>query len=125
MLVEGHADQEHWGRRLMATAFDNETEAKNCSEPGMLLWEGGCLCVWRGRGRTTATSLNESFSPYLALIEAKTPKGATQIQIWPRLSHDPLNIDLVSLLFKAASPKKICLSFAVVVYSPINAIGSV
>ncbi|XP_076011183.1 sodium/potassium/calcium exchanger 4 [Genypterus blacodes] len=35
MLVEGHPDQEHWGRRLMATAFENETEAKNCSEPAI------------------------------------------------------------------------------------------
>lgn len=34
MIVEGHPDLEHWGRRLMASEPDNETEAKNCSEPG-------------------------------------------------------------------------------------------
>lgn len=38
MIVEGHPD-EHWGRRLMASVPDNETEAKNCSEPGMLSYE--------------------------------------------------------------------------------------
>nr|XP_020459634.1 sodium/potassium/calcium exchanger 4 [Monopterus albus] len=35
MVVEGHADVEHWGRRLMASEPDNETEAKNCSEPAI------------------------------------------------------------------------------------------
>ncbi|XP_056261657.1 sodium/potassium/calcium exchanger 4 isoform X2 [Seriola aureovittata] len=35
MLVEGHPNQEHWGRRLMASAPDNETELKNCSEPAI------------------------------------------------------------------------------------------
>lgn len=34
MIVEGHPDLEHWGRRLMASDLDNETEAKNCSAPG-------------------------------------------------------------------------------------------
>ncbi|KAM8725925.1 sodium/potassium/calcium exchanger 4 isoform 2-T2 [Acanthopagrus schlegelii] len=34
MIVEGHPD-EHWGRRLMALVSDNETEAKNCSEPAI------------------------------------------------------------------------------------------
>ncbi|XP_036942448.1 sodium/potassium/calcium exchanger 4 isoform X1 [Acanthopagrus latus] len=34
MIVEGHPD-EHWGRRLMASVPDNETEAKNCSEPAI------------------------------------------------------------------------------------------
>lgn len=34
MIVEGHPDLEHWGRRLMASALENETEPKNCSEPG-------------------------------------------------------------------------------------------
>lgn len=34
MIVEGHPDLEHWGRRLMASEPDNETEAKNCSAPG-------------------------------------------------------------------------------------------
>lgn len=38
MIVEGHPSLEHWGRRLMASAPDNETE-KNCSEPGMLFYE--------------------------------------------------------------------------------------
>lgn len=36
MIVEGHPDAEHWGRRLMASVPDNETEQKNCSAPGML-----------------------------------------------------------------------------------------
>ena len=36
MIVEGHPDLEQWGRRLMAVVPDNETEQKNCSEPGML-----------------------------------------------------------------------------------------
>ncbi|GAA6228886.1 sodium/potassium/calcium exchanger 4 [Lates japonicus] len=35
MMVEGHPDLEHWGRRLMASAPDNETEQKNCSEPAI------------------------------------------------------------------------------------------
>ncbi|XP_073348379.1 sodium/potassium/calcium exchanger 4 isoform X1 [Pagrus major] len=34
MIVEGHPD-EHWGRRLMASVPDNETEPKNCSEPAI------------------------------------------------------------------------------------------
>ncbi|XP_042246525.1 sodium/potassium/calcium exchanger 4 isoform X1 [Thunnus thynnus] len=34
MIVEGHPNHEHWGRRLMASAMDNETE-KNCSEPAI------------------------------------------------------------------------------------------
>ncbi|XP_071323985.1 sodium/potassium/calcium exchanger 4 isoform X3 [Trachinotus anak] len=34
MIVEGHPNLEHWGRRLMASAPDNETE-KNCSEPAI------------------------------------------------------------------------------------------
>lgn len=37
MIVEGHPDIEHWGRRLMASISENETEPKNCSEPGMFL----------------------------------------------------------------------------------------
>ncbi|XP_071402712.1 sodium/potassium/calcium exchanger 4 isoform X2 [Centroberyx affinis] len=35
MLVEGHPDHEHWGRRLMASTPDNETEAKNCTAPAV------------------------------------------------------------------------------------------
>ncbi|XP_067338524.1 sodium/potassium/calcium exchanger 4 isoform X5 [Channa argus] len=35
MIVEGHPDLEHWGRRLMASEPDNETEAKNCSAPAI------------------------------------------------------------------------------------------
>ncbi|KAM7395181.1 hypothetical protein PAMA_006779 [Pampus argenteus] len=35
MTVEGHADHERWGRRLMASAPDNETEQKNCTEPAI------------------------------------------------------------------------------------------
>ncbi|XP_035534632.1 sodium/potassium/calcium exchanger 4 [Morone saxatilis] len=35
MLVEGHPDAEHWGRRLMASVPDNETEQKNCSAPAI------------------------------------------------------------------------------------------
>uniref|UniRef100_A0A7N6B4I3 Sodium/calcium exchanger membrane region domain-containing protein n=1 Tax=Anabas testudineus TaxID=64144 RepID=A0A7N6B4I3_ANATE len=35
MIVEGHPDLEHWGRRLMASDLDNETEAKNCSAPAI------------------------------------------------------------------------------------------
>ncbi|KAM9339147.1 sodium/potassium/calcium exchanger 4 [Symphorus nematophorus] len=34
MIVEGHPVGEHWGRRLMASGSDNETE-KNCSEPAI------------------------------------------------------------------------------------------
>ena len=37
MLVKGHADHHHWGRRLMASALDNETAEKNCTEPGTFL----------------------------------------------------------------------------------------
>ncbi|KAI4802217.1 hypothetical protein KUCAC02_020069, partial [Chaenocephalus aceratus] len=33
MIVEGHPNLEHWGRRLMASVPDNETEQKNCSAP--------------------------------------------------------------------------------------------
>lgn len=36
MIVEGQPVIDHWGRRLMASAPENETEEKNCSEPGML-----------------------------------------------------------------------------------------
>lgn len=39
MIVEGHPSVEHWGRRLMASSLDNETEQKNCSEPGTLFHE--------------------------------------------------------------------------------------
>ncbi|XP_071760452.1 sodium/potassium/calcium exchanger 4 isoform X2 [Centroberyx gerrardi] len=35
MLVEGHPDYEHWGRRLMASTPDNETEGKNCTAPAV------------------------------------------------------------------------------------------
>ncbi|XP_046905927.1 sodium/potassium/calcium exchanger 4 [Hypomesus transpacificus] len=35
MLVKGHADHHHWGRRLMASALDNETAEKNCTEPAI------------------------------------------------------------------------------------------
>lgn len=38
MIVEGHPVTEHWGRRLMASVPENETE-KNCSEPGMLIFK--------------------------------------------------------------------------------------
>ncbi|XP_059211968.1 sodium/potassium/calcium exchanger 4 isoform X2 [Centropristis striata] len=34
MLVEGHPNPDHWGRRLMASVSDNETE-KNCSDPAV------------------------------------------------------------------------------------------
>ncbi|CAL8393365.1 unnamed protein product [Arctogadus glacialis] len=34
MQVHGHADHEHWGRRLMSSPTDgNQTESKNCTEP--------------------------------------------------------------------------------------------
>lgn len=36
MTAEGHPIIDHWGRRLMATPADNDTEEKNCSEPGTL-----------------------------------------------------------------------------------------
>ncbi|XP_017267523.1 sodium/potassium/calcium exchanger 4 isoform X2 [Kryptolebias marmoratus] len=35
MIVEGHPDLEHWGRKLMASVSENETEPKNCSEPAI------------------------------------------------------------------------------------------
>ncbi|XP_036003185.1 sodium/potassium/calcium exchanger 4 isoform X2 [Fundulus heteroclitus] len=35
MVVEGHPDIEHWGRRLMASMSENDTEPKNCSEPAI------------------------------------------------------------------------------------------
>ncbi|XP_041814755.1 sodium/potassium/calcium exchanger 4 [Chelmon rostratus] len=35
MVVEAHPNADHWGRRLMASAPDNETEQKNCSEPAI------------------------------------------------------------------------------------------
>ncbi|XP_047429714.1 sodium/potassium/calcium exchanger 4 isoform X2 [Mugil cephalus] len=35
MTVETHPDLEHWGRRLMASLPENETEDKNCSEPAI------------------------------------------------------------------------------------------
>ncbi|PWA27480.1 hypothetical protein CCH79_00000498 [Gambusia affinis] len=35
MIVEGHPDLEHWGRRLMASRSENDTEPKNCSEPAI------------------------------------------------------------------------------------------
>ncbi|XP_074471302.1 sodium/potassium/calcium exchanger 4 isoform X1 [Sebastes fasciatus] len=35
MIVEGHPDIDHWGRRLMASEPDNETEQKNCSAPAI------------------------------------------------------------------------------------------
>lgn len=38
MIVEGQPVIDHWGRRLMASAPENGTEEKNCSEPGMLFW---------------------------------------------------------------------------------------
>ncbi|CAN9507907.1 unnamed protein product [Ophioblennius macclurei] len=34
MMVEGHPDVERWGRRLMASESENQTE-KNCSEPAI------------------------------------------------------------------------------------------
>lgn len=36
MTVEGRPVVDRWGRRLMATSQDNETQEKNCSEPGTL-----------------------------------------------------------------------------------------
>lgn len=35
MIVEGSPDLEHWGRRLMASVPDNDTEPKNCSAPAI------------------------------------------------------------------------------------------
>ncbi|XP_056438001.1 sodium/potassium/calcium exchanger 4 [Gadus chalcogrammus] len=36
MQVHGHADHEHWGRRLMSSPTDgNQTESKNCTEPSV------------------------------------------------------------------------------------------
>uniref|UniRef100_A0A3B4HBB4 Solute carrier family 24 member 4 n=1 Tax=Pundamilia nyererei TaxID=303518 RepID=A0A3B4HBB4_9CICH len=35
MIVEGHPDHEIWGRRLMASVPENETEEKNCSAPAI------------------------------------------------------------------------------------------
>ncbi|XP_030577333.1 LOW QUALITY PROTEIN: sodium/potassium/calcium exchanger 4 [Archocentrus centrarchus] len=35
MILEGHPDYEHWGRRLMASVPENETEQKNCSAPAI------------------------------------------------------------------------------------------
>ncbi|XP_029902947.1 sodium/potassium/calcium exchanger 4 isoform X1 [Myripristis murdjan] len=35
MVVEGQPDHEFWGRKLMATTPDNETEGKNCTEPAI------------------------------------------------------------------------------------------
>uniref|UniRef100_A0A3P8UVM1 Solute carrier family 24 member 4 n=1 Tax=Cynoglossus semilaevis TaxID=244447 RepID=A0A3P8UVM1_CYNSE len=35
MTVEVQPNPEHWGRRLMASESDNETEPKNCSEPAI------------------------------------------------------------------------------------------
>ncbi|XP_035000594.1 sodium/potassium/calcium exchanger 4 isoform X2 [Hippoglossus stenolepis] len=35
MLVEGQPTAEYWGRRLMASVPDNETEPRNCSEPAI------------------------------------------------------------------------------------------
>ncbi|XP_061602936.1 sodium/potassium/calcium exchanger 4 isoform X2 [Cololabis saira] len=35
MMVEGHPDLQHWGRRLMASLQENETEPKNCSAPAI------------------------------------------------------------------------------------------
>ncbi|XP_028253347.1 sodium/potassium/calcium exchanger 4 isoform X3 [Parambassis ranga] len=35
MIVEGQPDDEHWGRRLMASEPENGTERKNCSEPAI------------------------------------------------------------------------------------------
>lgn len=35
MVVEGHPNSEHWGRRLMASELANETESKNCSAPAI------------------------------------------------------------------------------------------
>ncbi|KAM4600791.1 sodium/potassium/calcium exchanger 4 [Polymixia lowei] len=35
MVVEGHPYHHQWGRRLMASAADNETEEKNCTEPAV------------------------------------------------------------------------------------------
>ncbi|KAG7509297.1 sodium/potassium/calcium exchanger 4 isoform X1 [Solea senegalensis] len=35
MVVEGQPNLEHWGRRLMASVSDNDTEPKNCSEPAI------------------------------------------------------------------------------------------
>ncbi|XP_061668762.1 sodium/potassium/calcium exchanger 4 isoform X1 [Syngnathoides biaculeatus] len=35
MIMEDHPDPERWGRRLMASAAENETEPKNCSAPAI------------------------------------------------------------------------------------------
>ncbi|XP_074540751.1 sodium/potassium/calcium exchanger 4 isoform X2 [Halichoeres trimaculatus] len=35
MIAEGQLNSEHWGRRLMASALENETEPKNCSAPAI------------------------------------------------------------------------------------------
>ncbi|XP_019953244.1 sodium/potassium/calcium exchanger 4 isoform X3 [Paralichthys olivaceus] len=35
MVVEGQPNMEYWGRRLMASVPENETEPKNCSEPAI------------------------------------------------------------------------------------------
>lgn len=36
MTVEGRPVADRWGRRLMATSQDNDTQEKNCSAPGTL-----------------------------------------------------------------------------------------
>ncbi|XP_061610542.1 sodium/potassium/calcium exchanger 4 isoform X3 [Phyllopteryx taeniolatus] len=35
MIMQDHPDPERWGRRLMASAAENETEPKNCSAPAI------------------------------------------------------------------------------------------
>ncbi|XP_019723521.1 sodium/potassium/calcium exchanger 4 isoform X1 [Hippocampus comes] len=35
MIMEDRPDPEHWGRRLMASVAENETEPKNCSAPAI------------------------------------------------------------------------------------------
>ena len=83
MIVEGHPVAEHWGRRLMASVPDNETVEKNCSEPGMLLYEIKVALIY------FSLSINEALSDYMMwkrlLIVMEQWRIITQLCSFPQL----------------------------------------
>lgn len=62
MTVEGRPVADRWGRRLMATSQDNDTQEKNCSEPGTLLSDG----------RPSIHSQTADFFSYLTIAAASS-----------------------------------------------------
>ncbi|XP_062267910.1 sodium/potassium/calcium exchanger 4 isoform X1 [Platichthys flesus] len=67
MLVEGQPHAEYWGRRLMASLPDNETEPKNCSEPAIHEFPGDLFTNPERKGGAIMLHIVATLYMFLAL----------------------------------------------------------